>query len=62
MPCMKHINVRAIRESLGLSQTQMAERLGVNQSTVSKLERGIYAPDGPILKMLEIIKAERADA
>jgi transcriptional regulator with XRE-family HTH domain len=30
--------IRQIREELGLSQTDLAQRLGVQQSTVSKLE------------------------
>jgi transcriptional regulator with XRE-family HTH domain len=30
----------ALREGAGLTQTQLAERLGVGQSAVSKVERG----------------------
>lgn len=33
-------NVRALRISKGLTQAQLAELAGVNQATVSKLERG----------------------
>lgn len=32
--------IRRLRESLGLSQAELAEKIGVNQSFVSKLERG----------------------
>lgn len=55
---MKYSDVRKIRDNLGLSQVQMADRIGISQSTVSRLERGIQEPDGPILKLLEIIRAE----
>lgn len=34
-----------IRKALGLSQAEMAERLGLNQSTISRFERGELAPD-----------------
>ena len=33
-------NVRAIRHERGLSQAQLAELAGLNQATISKLERG----------------------
>ncbi len=36
---LKQVNtIRLLREELGLSQSDLAERLGVQQSTVSKLE------------------------
>lgn len=34
-----------IRKALGLSQSEMADRLGVRQSTVSRLESGIIPTD-----------------
>jgi transcriptional regulator with XRE-family HTH domain len=32
--------IRDIRRQLGLTQTEMADRLGLNQSTISRFERG----------------------
>lgn len=37
--------ITEIREALGLTQSEMAERLGLNQSTISRLERGDLVPD-----------------
>ncbi len=41
------LRIRAHRRSLpgGLNQTEYGERYGVNQTTVSNWERGIYRPD-----------------
>lgn len=33
-------NLRAIREAHGLTQSQLAEKAGVNQATISKIENG----------------------
>jgi transcriptional regulator with XRE-family HTH domain len=33
-------DVRAIRRQLGLSQGQLADKLGLNQSTISRFETG----------------------
>lgn len=35
----------SIREALGLSQAQMADQLGVHQSTISRFERGELPTD-----------------
>lgn len=52
------IDVRAIRDQLGLTQAQLGERVGVDQSTVSNWERGM-APRGPARKLLEGLIARR---
>lgn len=46
------IDVKAIRENLGLTQAQLGEKVGVDQSTVSNWERGM-PPRGPARKLLE---------
>ena len=38
-------NIRAYRKSLGFTQDQLAERLGVTLGAVSKWERGSSEPD-----------------
>lgn len=38
-------SILEIRKSLGISQTEMAERLGLHQSSISRLERNEIVPD-----------------
>lgn len=38
-------NIREIRKRLGLTQTEFAQALGLNQSTISRFERGELAVD-----------------
>lgn len=47
--------IRKYREELGLSQTQLAERIGISNSRVSNWEQGINRPDADMLA--EICKA-----
>ena len=51
--------VRALRRHMGLTQSEMAERLGTRQQTVSEWETGMYKPRGASSTLLSII-AERA--
>jgi len=44
---------------MGLTQRQLAERLGVRQQTISEWETGMYKPRGASITLLSII-AERA--
>lgn len=41
--------IRKYREEFGLSQTQLAERIGVSNSRVSNWEQGINRPDADML-------------
>ena len=45
--------LKTLRERTGMSQPQIADKLCVNQSTVSRWERGSAAPTGLYLGMLE---------
>jgi transcriptional regulator with XRE-family HTH domain len=47
---------KRLRESKGWSQPQMAERLGVAQSTVSRLETGELGDSGPVAKLLDLLE------
>ena len=38
-------SIFAIRKALGFSQVEMAEQLGLNQSTISRFERNEIVPD-----------------
>ena len=51
--------VRALRRSLGLTQRELADRLGTRQQTISEWEVGMYQPRGASAKLLSIT-AERA--
>ena len=52
--------IQALRRHLGLSQHQMADRLGTRQQTISEWETGMYRPRGTSATLLSII-AERAN-
>lgn len=51
--------VKALREHMDLTQTAMADELGVRQQTVSEWECGQYQPRGASVKLLNLL-AERA--
>jgi DNA-binding transcriptional regulator YiaG len=51
--------VQALRQHLGLTQRELAERLGIRQQTISEWETGMYRPRGASITLLSII-AERA--
>ena len=42
---MNNIEIKSIRELLGLNQLQFAQLMGVHPLTVSKWERGVASPN-----------------
>ena len=52
--------VRALREHLGDSQQQFAERLGTRQQTVSEWERGASRPRRMAQRLLSMLSEEAA--
>src|SRR5262245_45294925 len=44
--------LKALREGAGLSQRQLAERVGLNPFTVAKLEQGLQEPGWPVVLAL----------
>jgi DNA-binding transcriptional regulator YiaG len=52
----KKIDISKLRKRLKLSQVQLADQLGVDQATVSRLEAG-RTPSKPVLKLLELLNA-----
>ena len=52
-------HIRALRRHLGVTQREMADRLGTRQQTISEWEKGVYRPRGASSTLLSIV-AERA--
>lgn len=50
--------IRTIRKNYNLTQTEMADRLGVTLMAVSRWERGERRPDGPALSALLLVFPE----
>ncbi len=53
-------SVKALRDHLQMTQTQMAETLGTRQQTISEWEVGMHKPRGGMARLLSIV-AERAE-
>lgn len=51
-------HVKALRQHLGLTQTELSEKLGTRQQTVSEWETGMYRPRGASTTLLSIIAEE----
>ncbi|MDB5495404.1 MAG: putative DNA-binding protein [Phenylobacterium sp.] len=54
--------IRALREREQVSQPVFASYLNVRKDAVSKWERGEKRPDGPSLKLLNLVKAKGLQA
>ena len=54
--------IRALRERELVSQSVFAHYLNVRKDAVSKWERGEKRPDGPSLKLLNLVKAKGLQA
>ncbi|MFC1912257.1 helix-turn-helix domain-containing protein [Chloroflexota bacterium] len=52
-------SVQALRSHLGLTQRQLADRLGTRQQTISEWETAMYRPRGASATLLSIV-AEQA--
>ena len=52
-------SIQALRRHLGLTQRELAERLGTRQQTISEWETALYQPRGASATLLSII-AEQA--
>jgi DNA-binding transcriptional regulator YiaG len=47
--------VKGLRRHLGLTQAEMAERLGTRQQTISEWEKGMYRPRGASATLLSLV-------
>lgn len=54
--------IKHTRKALGATQAELAAMLGINQSTVSRLERGTLAVDPRTALALEALAARAAAA
>ena len=52
-------HIQALRRHLGLTQRELADKLGTRQQTISEWEKGMYTPRGTSSTLLSIV-AERA--
>ena len=52
-------SIPALRRHLGLTQREMADRMGTRQQTISEWETGMYKPRGASATLLSIV-AEQA--
>ena len=50
--------VQALRCHLGLTQSQMADKLGTRQQTISEWETGMYTPRGTSSTLLTMISEQ----
>ena len=55
-------SIKQIREALGLSQAEMAEELGIHQTTLSRIETGVIAADKRNLLAANALLAARGQA
>ena len=52
MPVFFGETIRNARKSLGLTQRQLAEKLGVSNTSVSNWEKGLSRPDADLIQKL----------
>jgi DNA-binding transcriptional regulator YiaG len=52
-------SIQALRRHLGLTQSEMSQKLGTRQQTISEWETGIYEPRGASATLLSMV-AEQA--
>lgn len=55
---MRDMDITAFRQAHGLTQSALAEKLGVDQATISRLETGKLHINKRTLLALEAIKAK----
>jgi len=59
---MNNILIRDIRRKRGLTQAQLASRLGCTQAMISQLETGCRAPSSDTLAAIgDILRARKSD-
>jgi DNA-binding transcriptional regulator YiaG len=59
-PRWNNFSIQALRTHMGLTQQELADRLGTRQQTISEWETGMYQPRGTSATLLTMI-AEKAE-
>ena len=57
---MSKIEIKKLRDDMGLTQAEFAAKVGVTQGTVSLWESGERQPTGPAVRLLQIIAAQES--
>jgi putative transcriptional regulator len=52
---MTGAQIKELRKTLGYTQAELAEALGVTPNTVARYERDEFKPSPPVLKLLNLI-------
>jgi DNA-binding transcriptional regulator YiaG len=50
--------IEALREHLGATQEELAQRMGTRQQTISEWETGVYRPRGMSERLLHMVAEE----
>ena len=56
---MHGTTLRRIRKALGVTQVELAKRLGVAGNTVARWERGVVSIPEPVAKLVRLIAPAR---
>ena len=52
------MDIKSVREKIGMSQTEFAQAFGISVSTLRHWERGDRSPHGPALVLLNVVAKE----
>ena len=56
---MKLDNLKDVRESIGMTQMELSEKSGINQSRISLYENGVHSPNlNTVKKLVEAMNME----
>lgn len=55
---LKTVDVKALREKLGLTQNQFSGMIGVSIKTLQNWEQGRREPEGPAKALLRVVEME----
>lgn len=62
VPTFDSTSVKAVRNSLGMTQAVFASVMGVSKKTVEAWEQGANTPSGPSCRLLEMFRTDPSAA